>query len=1129
MRKLIKSPTTGVAMNQILNRYSYCRSSQKGGKDKRLQQIVLKIRKHKTKKDTNSLKACVEQLKKIASVRETAKKLGMHYSGLHRLLTVRDRSACLRHVTEKHKETVRNFYSSSSISLQLPYKKYAKFYYLRTPLAVAYEEYAKEQRKLNCRVLSRSTVYRCLKGQFRIRKKIPFKDCQCDTCLNNSLLVDALIVGGIKHLHRRVTQNITLSYCPIEAKENNEENVITDYKRDCIYRDCQRCGVINFQEALCKANPDVDWSKTVVWHQWEKVENPKAKKKKSFDKIRYQGAMSTLLTNYIQSLDRISVHMFDFRWQAFQLDECKKLLQNGDCLFIVDFAQNHSHHRQDEILGAYWSRKQSTLHPFVIYYLCPERCNNLVKEEVMIISDDLKHDAEAVNKFTDKVIEHLKQRNVPVERVILFSDNCSSQYKCVKYFKALTQRNVPFLHNHFGAKHGKAEADGAIGRLSQHIDAVTRSGTHEFGDCKQLAEYCHRILRTPDVKSGMCCHYRKYFYEVPKFERADDDDLLPVTGSSSFHAVRNTGIPGVIEVRESSCFCEPCFLGTEGDCKNKHLVKNYRWAKVSENEAVQRDYILNNDLWNSHHASLKFIHRVRKRTYIGRKRPKVQTAKLKIAQKTVKKAKRFSLTDTAKSRQNASVSGVKYKKAHVSDGTSTSDIQGAATAVNTSEQDSSRVSRNGKKRTTIASLNRDDSDYEDGVPLARIKTIQSEQSEWSPVSSRTRLNLNNRTFVRCEKVTDQVDLDDYEGTITKKVRIRLKRVDECDDWNNFGLSGIGPLLFDSCEQSSFVSSTPFKKSQSNQSKLTEIEALSPIARCETKRSSSSDTGKKRHVFTWGSFHKEIKSCKTYTGLETVIDANKNRMPPLPSVLYGDRPSADDVIDTESEKHYVPADKPANFVNHRPVQTEPDGNCFFRALSRLAYGTESKHLEMRCRVVVDSVQNIDNYTDHDYLMRGAKHDHKKCFHIGMYYCMYSGVTELGNRDQSKNGIREVFKENVMRIRHEFQYNDIWHLHSAANVLCSKIVMLFPTKYIRENVRVDLNRCFLPSNSNFIRNEFSLLWTVVCPKKTETTETETTETETTETEKDKKKKYDHIVPLICVQKEVKEPFLGEIENE
>ena len=27
-------------------------------------------------------------------------------------------------------------------------------------------------------------------------------------------------------------------------------------------------------------------------------------------------------------------------------------------------------------------------------------------------------------------------------------------------------------------KHGKAEADGAIGRMSMHIDSVVRSGTH---------------------------------------------------------------------------------------------------------------------------------------------------------------------------------------------------------------------------------------------------------------------------------------------------------------------------------------------------------------------------------------------------------------------------------------------------------------------------------------------------------------------------------------------------------------------------------------------------------------------------------------------------------------------------
>ena len=223
----------------------------------------------------------------------------------------------------------------------------------------------------------------------------------------------------------------------------------------------------------------------------------------------------------------------------------------------------------------------------------------------MILSDDLKHDAQAVEKFTDKVLEHLKQRNVPVKRVIIFSDNCASQYKCAKYFNSFTKRNIPFLHNHFGAKHGKAEADREIGCLSQHVGAVTRSGTHEFGNCKELAMYCSRVLSTGDVKGGMCSHYHRSFYEVPAFSHLDDNDLHTVKGTATFHSVRNTGIPGIIEVRESSCFCKPCFLGDAGDCKNKHLVKPFRWATVCESNDNAPVETLENQLW-SNYSSVKY-------------------------------------------------------------------------------------------------------------------------------------------------------------------------------------------------------------------------------------------------------------------------------------------------------------------------------------------------------------------------------------------------------------------------------------------------------------------------------------------------------------------------------------------
>ena len=121
----------------------------------------------------------------------------------------------------------------------------------------------------------------------------------------------------------------------------------------------------------------------------------------------------------------------------------------------------------------------------------------------------------------------------------------------------------------------------------------------------------------------------------------------------------------------------------------------------------------------------------------------------------------------------------------------------------------------------------------------------------------------------------------------------------------------------------------------------------------------------------------------------------------------------------------------------------------------------------------------------------------------------GCQILANRDGSLEGIRDVFRENTMRIRNLRQYSDIWHLHLAANVLKSKIVMVFPNRSIRHDVRVDMNRVFLPSNSNNLKNEFCLFWTAVCDANVESYKLSATPM-----------KFDHIVPMIRM--EVNENF-------
>ena len=129
--------------------------------------------------------------------------------------------------------------------------------------------------------------------------------------MNNSLLVDALIVAGVNSISHSNTQNVLRSYCPLEKKsignitsrklelagETRDETVLTNHNCDCIFCECKKCGAVCFQDAIIKANLNVDWEKIVTWHRWENVEiyvpvekqrdedGKKEQKKKQFDKI----------------------------------------------------------------------------------------------------------------------------------------------------------------------------------------------------------------------------------------------------------------------------------------------------------------------------------------------------------------------------------------------------------------------------------------------------------------------------------------------------------------------------------------------------------------------------------------------------------------------------------------------------------------------------------------------------------------------------------------------------------------------------------------------------------------------------------------------------------------------------
>ena len=151
------------------------------------------------------------------------------------------------------------------------------------------------------------------------------------------------------------------------------------------------------------------------------------------------------------------------------------------CYAIMDFFTNYSHHKQGQIHRAFWCRRQTTFHPIITYYPSPQKCDRLVCDEIMIVSKDIKHDSFAVDTFVDKALSHLKENGIPVKRVIIWSDNCGTQYKSCKVFDSMSKfKDIPVMYNYFCTKHGKTESDDTTGHLSMHIDPVVRSGSQDF-------------------------------------------------------------------------------------------------------------------------------------------------------------------------------------------------------------------------------------------------------------------------------------------------------------------------------------------------------------------------------------------------------------------------------------------------------------------------------------------------------------------------------------------------------------------------------------------------------------------------------------------------------------------------
>lgn len=247
-------------------------------------------------------------------------------------------------------------------------------------------------------------------------------------------------------------------------------------------------------------------------------------------------------------------HVFVASWQYYQYNQLKNNLPKGWILMVMDFAQNRKIFFQDEIKAAHFSQKQVTMHPIVVYR--KDGNDHLIRESLVFLSDDTGHDSHAVEYFLQGAIKHIEE-NTSINRIVIFSDGCASQYKGKINFADVSLASYPTERNYYGSEHGKGEGDGEIGVINRAIDRAVLGRQVVIRNSQELHDWC-----SANIASDAEFSKRKFFHvKVGDVARnRPDREVETLKGSRKLHQIQANGAYSV-KVRKLSCFCGSCKVG----------------------------------------------------------------------------------------------------------------------------------------------------------------------------------------------------------------------------------------------------------------------------------------------------------------------------------------------------------------------------------------------------------------------------------------------------------------------------------------------------------------------------------------------------------------------------------------
>ena len=215
-----------------------------------------------------------------------------------------------------------------------------------------------------------------------------------------------------------------------------------------------------------------------------------------------------------------------------------------------------------------------------------------MREALVFISDDLKHDADAVDHFRHITYTHMSSV-YGITQVEEFSDCCAQQYRCGKSFVDISMAPLAVRHHYFEASHGKSSADelGATTKYSAMMAVLRREYT--TGNAREFYEFCEAKLTSvgDSVLKSQSEKYksssRKFFYVAKEEVQRNrlEREVLTVKGTMKVHCVTGTGRPYEVKLRDLTCTCKNCRNHAKS-CLNEEYVGNWKSVRLREKKHI---------------------------------------------------------------------------------------------------------------------------------------------------------------------------------------------------------------------------------------------------------------------------------------------------------------------------------------------------------------------------------------------------------------------------------------------------------------------------------------------------------------------------------------------------------------